>query len=208
VTALSIILSIVLGLAINELSDVSPWAARRLVAWSAHIRYRDPQRAEIRAEELAAVINDRPGKLLKLGTGLRLVCSAVVSRARGLENASVEGAVNLDDLASSVVERFLFPTERFRGEWKRHWIHLVKSLAVGLVMAGLAVAASWRQFRPEYAPWATAAVVVVFLGWAAIRCAGWWPRQRRTVRRSAPTALVVDGASPPVDGTQLQERLA
>jgi membrane protein YdbS with pleckstrin-like domain len=34
---------------------------------------------------------------------------------------------------SDLVRRYLFPTEKFRGEWRRHWIHLIKRLALGVV---------------------------------------------------------------------------
>lgn len=32
---------------------------------------------------------------------------------------------------SIVVARYLFPTEKFRGEWNKHWIHLVKEFLIG-----------------------------------------------------------------------------
>jgi hypothetical protein len=34
-----------------------------------------------------------------------------------------------------LARRYLFPTEKFRGEWRRHWIRLVKDLAVGLALS-------------------------------------------------------------------------
>jgi membrane protein YdbS with pleckstrin-like domain len=34
---------------------------------------------------------------------------------------------------SDLVRRYLFPTEKFRGEWRRHWIHLVKRLSLGVL---------------------------------------------------------------------------
>jgi membrane protein YdbS with pleckstrin-like domain len=34
---------------------------------------------------------------------------------------------------SELVRRYLFPTEKFRGEWRRHWIHLVKRLSLGVL---------------------------------------------------------------------------
>src|SRR5262245_5614596 len=37
----------------------------------------------------------------------------------------------LDDEASKHVARYLFPTEKFRGEWKRHWIQLAKEFTIG-----------------------------------------------------------------------------
>jgi hypothetical protein len=38
-----------------------------------------------------------------------------------------------------LVRRYLYPTERFRGEWRRHGIRLAKELAVGAVVALLIV---------------------------------------------------------------------
>lgn len=76
-TAWEILVSILLGLAINECSEASPWCARRLVRWSAHHRYTDPARADARAEELTALIDDLPGKLFKLFTALGFAAQAV-----------------------------------------------------------------------------------------------------------------------------------
>ena len=66
----------------NELCDFSPWCARKLARWSAFRKYADPDRAEIRAEELAAVINARPGNLLKLITAALFAAAAVALSAR------------------------------------------------------------------------------------------------------------------------------
>jgi membrane protein YdbS with pleckstrin-like domain len=38
----------------------------------------------------------------------------------------------LEDEPSAIVARYLFPTEKFRGEWKHHWIQLVKEISIGL----------------------------------------------------------------------------
>ncbi|MGW5688986.1 hypothetical protein [Nonomuraea sp. NPDC003754] len=65
-----IMFAFVAGLIVNEMCDVSPWLAKRLVWWSAHLRYQNPMRAEVRAEELIALIDSRPGKLLKLFTAI------------------------------------------------------------------------------------------------------------------------------------------
>ncbi len=81
-TAWQVLLSVLLGLAINECSDLSPWCARRLVRWSAHCRYTDSARADARAEELTALIDDRPGKISKLITALGFVAAAVTVSAR------------------------------------------------------------------------------------------------------------------------------
>ena len=71
------ILSVLLGLAVNECCEVSPWAAKKIARWSARLRYDDPERAEIRSEELVALIEDRPGKLLKLITALCFAAAAL-----------------------------------------------------------------------------------------------------------------------------------
>jgi hypothetical protein len=75
---IAIVISIILGLIVNECSDVCPWCARKLVRWSAYRRYTDPARAATRAEELSALIDDRPGKLLKLFSALGFVGSALL----------------------------------------------------------------------------------------------------------------------------------
>ncbi len=74
---LSAIISVVLGLAVNECSELSPALARRIARWSAGRRYRDAARAEERAEELAAYINDRPG------TTVPVCYESLLSAARG-----------------------------------------------------------------------------------------------------------------------------
>ncbi|MGW6499352.1 hypothetical protein [Nonomuraea angiospora] len=83
-SCIEIILGIILGLVINEMCDVSPWLARRLIRWSARHQYVDPERAELRAEELTALINGRPGKLFKLCTGLTFAAAAICVRLRRL----------------------------------------------------------------------------------------------------------------------------
>ncbi len=46
--------------------------------------------------------------------------------------ARVRRVQPLEDEPSKLVARYLFPTERFRGEWRRHIIHLAVPLAVGV----------------------------------------------------------------------------
>lgn len=69
-TTSEILLSIVLGLAINEVCDVSPWLARHIVRLAARLRYSTTERSRARAEDTVAYIETRPGKLLKLGAAL------------------------------------------------------------------------------------------------------------------------------------------
>jgi hypothetical protein len=82
VNAGEIVFAVGTGLAVNECCDVAPWCARRLARWSAFRRYASSTRASARAEELAAVIDDRPGNLLKLLTafGFGAAAAAVWGR--------------------------------------------------------------------------------------------------------------------------------
>jgi hypothetical protein len=74
-----ILLGVISGLVVNEICEVSPWIARKLVRWSAYRRYPGPTNAATRAEELEAFINERPGKLFKLLEALRFVAWAIVA---------------------------------------------------------------------------------------------------------------------------------
>ncbi|MEV5767950.1 hypothetical protein AB0L34_25715 [Micromonospora sp. NPDC052213] len=120
-----IILGIVFGLLVNEVTDISPWLARKLTRWSAYRWTTDPDTAAGYAEEWAAVIDDRPGKLLKLLTALRftigaasraapragvrvtnltyLFLKALLARPKARE--SLIAAIRADDLYPSAAER-------------------------------------------------------------------------------------------------------
>jgi membrane protein YdbS with pleckstrin-like domain len=49
----------------------------------------------------------------------------------GPETGGTRRVLPLEDEPTTLVARYLFPTERYRGEWKRHWIHLSTPLAIG-----------------------------------------------------------------------------
>lgn len=83
-----IVVGIVLGLAVNEMCDLSPWLAKRLVHWSAHVQYGDGERAELRAVEWISVIDSRPGKLFKLFTAVAFMLGASFARTQGTMRAA------------------------------------------------------------------------------------------------------------------------
>jgi len=70
VDALDVIVGVVLGLLVNEASDVSPWLAHRIARLAAFHRAADPAEAEERVRCLAARIDEQPGKLAKLWPAL------------------------------------------------------------------------------------------------------------------------------------------
>jgi lipopolysaccharide/colanic/teichoic acid biosynthesis glycosyltransferase len=92
VTRGEIAFAIISGLLINEATDICPWVAVRLVRWASRLRYPSaPERAAIRAVEHARVINDRPGKLLKLFTALGFALDALVVSRRDPKPVAMTG---------------------------------------------------------------------------------------------------------------------
>jgi mycothiol system anti-sigma-R factor len=76
------LLAVVTGLIANECFQLAPWCARKLARWSAFQKYTDHDRAVARAEEWAAVVNERPGNLLKLFTACGFACGAVLAESQ------------------------------------------------------------------------------------------------------------------------------
>lgn len=82
----------------------------------------------------------------------------------------------LEDEPSSLVARYLFPTERYRGEWKRHYIHLTTPLLVGAgttFVLGYLSGFLAKQRVPELTTVAIALWVAV-MGWVAWKIGDWF----------------------------------
>jgi membrane protein YdbS with pleckstrin-like domain len=82
----------------------------------------------------------------------------------------------LEEEASSLVSRYLFPTEKFRGEWKKHWIHLINQMLVGAVATFLLgwVAGWLAKHKQAGLLTITVLIWVGVMGWVAWRIADWW----------------------------------
>jgi membrane protein YdbS with pleckstrin-like domain len=82
----------------------------------------------------------------------------------------------LEDEPSSLVARYLFPTERYRGEWKRHWVHLVTPIIVGIAATFVLGYLSGFLAGQDVGALTTIAVLLWFavMGWVAWRVADWW----------------------------------
>ncbi|MBX7269267.1 PH domain-containing protein [Micromonospora sp. Llam7] len=82
----------------------------------------------------------------------------------------------LEDEPSSLVARYLFPTERYRGEWKRHWIHLATPIVVGIAATFVLGYLSGFLAGQDVGALTTIAVLLWFavMGWVAWRVADWW----------------------------------
>jgi membrane protein YdbS with pleckstrin-like domain len=97
-------------------------------------------------------------------------------RAGGGLPVGPRSAVPLEEEASSLVSRYLFPTEKFRGEWKKHWIHLVNQVliaAVATFILGWAVGFFAKRGQNALV---TIAVILwlAVLAWVGWRVADWY----------------------------------
>jgi hypothetical protein len=66
--------------------------------------------------------------------------------------------VPLEDEPSSLTSRYLFPTERYRGEWRRHLVRPGRWYVVLLLFAIAGTIAVRQEARPEYVTEALAAI--------------------------------------------------
>lgn len=82
----------------------------------------------------------------------------------------------LEDEPSTLVARYLFPTERYRGEWKRHWIHLTTPVLIGVIATFVLGYLSGFLAGRDIGALTTAAVLLWFgiMGWVAWKIADWW----------------------------------
>jgi membrane protein YdbS with pleckstrin-like domain len=89
---------------------------------------------------------------------------------------STRRVLPLEDEPSSVVQRYLFPTEKFRGEWKRHWIQLAKEIAIGLVATLLMGYATGYMAKHNIPSGVTIVILLwlVVMLWVVWRVGDWW----------------------------------
>jgi membrane protein YdbS with pleckstrin-like domain len=82
----------------------------------------------------------------------------------------------LDDEPSKHVARYLFPTEKFRGEWKRHWIQLAREFTIGAVATVLMGYVTGWLTKHHYNSVRTAVLAIwgVIIVWVAFKVADWW----------------------------------
>ncbi|MGR6317066.1 PH domain-containing protein [Micromonospora soli] len=98
----------------------------------------------------------------------------------------------LEDEPSPLAARYLFPTERFRGEWKRHWIYIAKPLIIGVLATFILGYLSGFLAGNQTGALTTVAVLLWFLviGWVAWQIAEWWYNRFILTNKRV---MVVDG---------------
>ena len=98
----------------------------------------------------------------------------------GPEGAGVPGGprrvLPLEDEPTTLVSRYLFPTERYRGEWKRHWIHLSTPLLIGAGATLLLGYLAGFLTRQNVDGLVTAAVLIwlAVISWVAWKVFDWY----------------------------------
>ncbi|MEU7844720.1 hypothetical protein AB0B39_27585 [Micromonospora sp. NPDC049114] len=153
-----IIASLVFGLAVNEMTDLSPWAARRLVRWAAYRWATDPEIAAGYAEEWTAIVNERPGKLFKLATAIQFSIGAA-GKAAPRTAAAIKfavrrrlAAVNSPATPGNALARLAIiavPTSSVAFIALNYLANLVgfNVWALALLLAGTAVVGCWVALR-------------------------------------------------------------
>jgi hypothetical protein len=159
----TIVISIVVGLLANEVTDVSPWLAGKVARWSARLRYAaDPNLAATRAEELTALINERPGNLFKLLTALGFGCSALaVTTRRALGEHPT--ATLIEALAAIVMAlaEFLWNIAVFV-------VGVVSLIGSVVMVAGIAYLLAGAAFGPGFAQAGAIAAAVLYVAFFCI----------------------------------------
>jgi membrane protein YdbS with pleckstrin-like domain len=70
----------------------------------------------------------------------------------------------LEDKPSALVARYLFPTEKFRGEWRKHWTYLADRFAIGAI-GTFALGWAWGWLTKHHETGLAMAVIII---WAAL----------------------------------------
>lgn len=106
---LIIVIPAVISLLVNEFCDISPWLAKKLVPCAAKLwSLDDPDTAEVLAEEWAAVIDDAPGKLTKLGQAILFLGQATLRFQRARFDQMIERLITR--ILAGVAKTFLEQT--------------------------------------------------------------------------------------------------
>ncbi|MGH3661027.1 MAG: PH domain-containing protein [Micromonosporaceae bacterium] len=82
----------------------------------------------------------------------------------------------LEPEPSPLISRYMFPTERFRGEWRRHWVHLFPYGTLG-VLSTFVMGYLSGVFARMKADGPMSVVVVAWLavlGWVGWQFLDWW----------------------------------
>lgn len=77
------------------------------------------------------------------------------------------------DVPSPISARYLFPTEKYRGEWRRHWVHLMPWYIVGTLATFIMGFTSGLLMKWESASRDTGLTITIIVWLAILGLVGW-----------------------------------
>jgi len=88
-------------------------------------------------------------------------------------------APSVPDVPSPISARYLFPTEKYRGEWRRHWVHLMPWYVIGTLatfVMGLAsgMLTKWESENRDTALTVTVVAWLLILGFVGWKILDWY----------------------------------
>ncbi|WP_207124435.1 PH domain-containing protein [Actinocatenispora comari] len=96
--------------------------------------------------------------------------------ATGLPNDGPRRVTSVEPEPSAYVARYLFPTEKYRGEWRRHWIHIIVPIIVLIVATFLMgfVSSLLAHYKADIAVTVVVLLWVLSLIWVGWRTFDWF----------------------------------
>lgn len=82
-------------------------------------------------------------------------------------------APSVPDVPSPISARYLFPTEKYRGEWRRHWVHLMPWYVIGTLATFIMGLASGMLTKSDYESRGTAVTITVLVWLLILGFVGW-----------------------------------
>jgi membrane protein YdbS with pleckstrin-like domain len=94
----------------------------------------------------------------------------------GLPSSGPRRVLPVEPEPSAYVARYLFPTEKYRGEWRRHWIHLIVPIIVVVLATFLMgfVSSLFAHFHADIAVTVVVVLWVLSLVWVGWRVMDWF----------------------------------
>ncbi|HEY3505680.1 MAG TPA: PH domain-containing protein [Actinocatenispora sp.] len=94
----------------------------------------------------------------------------------GLPNDGPRRVLPVEPEPSSYVARYLFPTEKYRGEWRRHWIHIIIPILVVVLATFLMgfVSSLLAHYKADIAVTVVVLLWVLSLVWVGWRVLDWF----------------------------------
>lgn len=94
----------------------------------------------------------------------------------GLPNDGPRRVLPVEPEPSSYVARYLFPTEKYRGEWRRHWIHIIIPIVVVVLATFLMgfVSSLLAHYKADIAVTVVVVLWVLSLVWVGWRVLDWF----------------------------------